>query len=61
MGARNPAKFDANVTRKSYNVWNCVRAMSNAEKEVLPEIVCEWHIMRLSTNNTCKPMIIVNL
>ena len=33
--------------------------MRNAEKEVLLEIVCEWHIMRLSTNNTCKPMIIV--
>ena len=61
MVARNPAKFDVNVTQKSYNVRNCVHAaIGNAEKEVLPEIVCEWHFMRLSTN-TCKLMILVNL
>ena len=53
MVAGNPAKFDANVTQKSYNVRKRVHAMGNAKKEVLPEtvtgILC-----------TCQLIILVN-
>ena len=60
-GWKKSCKVRCKCHTQDLQCTDCVDEMGNDEKEVLPEIVCEWHFKHLPISNTYKLKILVNL